>query len=225
MNKSEHILTFPAITVDPVIFTIENGELMVLLIKRTNEPFKGVWSLPGGFLHGDETSVSACERILLNKAGLSNVYLEQLYTFDTVNRDPRGQVVSVSYIALAAYRDIRLESGLGTQTPTFFPVNRLPKLAFDHKQIIAYAHKRVQAKLEYTNVAYSLLPALFPISELQKTYEIILGKRLDKRNFQKKIMSLGLLAATKKKTSGGRQRPAQLFRFVSRNPAELKKFF
>lgn len=213
------------LTTDVVVFTIEDGHLKTLLIKRANEPFRGEWALPGGFISDNEGSQDAALRILREKAGVKNVYLEQLYTFDGSGRDPRGRVCTVTYFALVPRQDIIFASGHNIQTPVFHSVRQLPRLAFDHKGILAYAIKRLQAKLEYTNAVYSLLPNSFTFNQLQKTYEAIFGKKMDKRNFRKKFVMLKLIKPTKKKSTGNRQRPARLYKFISRKPLELKKFF
>ena len=216
---------YQSVTTDVVILTIEDEQLKVLLIKRANEPFKNQWALPGGFMFENESPEKAAFRILKDKAGIKNVYLEQLYTFAGSGRDPRGNIITVSYFALAHKEKIKISKSDKTQTPTFFPVKKLPKLAFDHNRIVIYALKRLGSKLEYTNVVYSLLPKYFTFNQLQKAYEIILGNKLDKRNFRKKFVMLELIKATSKILKGNRQRPAQLFQFKSYKPTELKKFF
>ena len=212
------------LTVDIVIFTVHNGELKLLLIKRNNEPFRGDWTLPGGFLQKNEGLKEAALRVLKDKAGIGGVYLEQLYTFDTKGRDPRGEVITIGYFALVPPEDLDLSSNK-LDTVELFSLNNLPKLGFDHAEIIEYAKTRLQFKLEYTNVAFSLLPKLFTLSQLQGTYEAIIGKGLDKRNFLKKYLSLGFVKPTTKVFVGGRQRPARLYQFASRKPVNLKKFF
>lgn len=219
------IFKSPTIATDIAIFTIENDGLKVLLIKRNQKPFQNSWALPGGFLHDKETTQATAKRILKDKAGISNVYVEQLYTFDGLRRDPRGRIISITYFALVPHQNIKIRSGKNIQTPTFFSIKKLPSLAFDHKNIIRYAQKRLQSKLEYTNVAFSLLPNYFSFNQLQKTYEAILSSKLDKRNFRKKFELLGLIKPTKKILTGNRQRPAKLYQFASRKPTELKKFF
>ena len=216
---------YQSVTTDIVIFTIENNELKVLLIKRAKEPFKNKWALPGGFLTENEEPEKAALRVLKNKAGMGNIYMEQLYTFPGSGRDPRGNIITIAYFALASTEKIKLIKSGKTQNPTFHSIKKLPKLAFDHEKIIKYARKRLQSKLEYTNVVYSLLPRFFTFNHLQNAYEIILGQRLDKRNFRKKFLQLKLIKSTKKVHKGIRQRPAQLFEFKSRKPSELKKFF
>jgi len=216
---------YQPVTTDVVIFTIEDGQLKVLLIKRANEPFKDQWALPGGFLFEDEEPEHAAVRILKDKAGIKNVYVEQLYTFGGSGRDPRGKIITVSYFALVPKEKIKISVSDKIQTPTFRSVKKLPDIAFDHNRIITYALKRLQSKLEYTNVVYSLLPRYFTFNQLQNAYEIISGRKLDKRNFRKKFMLLKLIKATKKVLKGERQRPAKLYEFTHHKPAELKKFF
>lgn len=224
--KEENIHSFakPSVTVDIVIFTIQDDDLKVLLVKRNIEPFKGKWAIPGGFVRIDESLEEAAIRELQEETGVSNVYLEQLYTFGGSGRDPRGNIVTVSYFALTPRNKIDIDE-TNAQSPTFRSVKKLPDTAFDHNRIINYALGRLQSKLEYTNVVYSLLPHYFTFNQLQKTYEIILSKKLDKRNFRKKFMLLGLIKPTKKVLTGERQRPAKLYTFISRRPASLKKFF
>lgn len=217
--------SYQSVTTDIVIFTIENEELKALLIKRAKEPFQNYWALPGGFILESELPEKAVFRILEKKVGIKNIYMEQLYTFPGFGRDPRGNIITITYFALASKDKIRLVQSEKTQTPTFYAIKKLPKLAFDHKHIINYALKRLQSKLEYTNVIYSLLPRYFTFNQLQNAYETILGRKLDKRNFRKKFCMLGLIKPTKKLHKGIRQRPAQLYQFISYKPAELKKFF
>lgn len=222
---SQKLIKPQGLTTDIVIFTIEDEELKVLLIRRANDPFRGKWALPGGFIFNNEGSQDAALRVLKSKAGVQNVYLEQLYTFDNSGRDPRGRVCTIAYFALIPRHKIKFKNGKNIQMPSFFAVKNLPKLAFDHKNIINYAISRLQAKLEYTNAVYSLLPREFPFNQLQRAYEIILGKKMDKRNFRKKFLQLGLIKSLNKKYAGTRQRPAQLFRFIYQRPVGLKKFF
>ena len=216
---------YQSVTADITIFTIRDGQLKVLLIKRTNEPFKNKWALPGGFLFQNETPEKAALRVLRAKAGIKNVYIEQLYTFGGSGRDPRGNIITVAYFALVPREKIKISQSDKIQTPTFYSLKKLPSLAFDHGRIIKYALKRLKAKLEYTNAIYALLPEYFTFNQLQKAYEITLGTKLDKRNFRKKFLMLKLIKPTKKMLRGTRQRPAQIYQFVSRKPAELKKFF
>ena len=213
------------LTVDVAIFTVVDDALKVLLIKRTKEPFAGRWALPGGFLQQDETVSRAAERVLANKAGVRDVFTEQLYTFDESGRDPRGSVMSVAYFALVRTDELRIDSGGQTQEPTLHDIAMLPELAFDHSTMVTYAVKRLRAKLQYTNVIFSLLPEHFSLTQLQKMYETILGETLDKRNFRKKFLGLGLIEPTGAKDTGGRHRPAELYRFRNTEPTELERWF
>ncbi|KKT41123.1 hypothetical protein A2W54_03795 [Candidatus Giovannonibacteria bacterium RIFCSPHIGHO2_02_43_13] len=223
----------PYVTADTVIFTIQDGVLKVLLIKRADVPFKGSPALPGVFLLKNESGLEAAKRALRSKTGVqAGGYLEQLYTFDSRFRDPRGHTISITYFALVEEKNLKIRLGknlpnrqAGIQSPKLYPVNKLPRLAFDHKEIIELALLRLRAKLEYTNVVYSILQKFFAFSELQKAYEIIFGRKLDKRNFRKKFLSLDLIRPTKQILRGTRSRPAKLYEFKSRKPSSLKKFF
>mgnify|MGYP001619903490 CR=1 FL=1 len=189
INKYEK----PSITVDIVIFTIQEKELKVLLVKRNIEPFKEKWALPGGFVRISESLESAAKRELEEETGVKEVYLEQLFTFGDPKRDPRGRVITVSYMALINSDKINLKASTDVSDAKWFSVNKIPILAFDHKKILSYALKRLKWKFEYTTVAFSLLPKEFAISQIQKIYEIIFDKTFDKRNFTKKILSLNIL--------------------------------
>lgn len=216
----------PILTVDSVIFQLIDNELFVLLIQRTNEPFKGTYALPGGYNASGETTHDAMSRILLQKAGLEIRDLklvEQLYTFDTVARDPRGHAVSVTYMGLG--KDIVPEARANTQTPQFFLVNDLPELAYDHASIIAYAHDRLQSKVMYTNAVFGLLDTFFTLSDLQAAYEAILCKPLDKRNFRKKFLSLDLIQPTSEHRREGAHRPARLYKFNKQELESLSRSF
>lgn len=216
----------PILTVDSVIFQIVDDEFMVLLIQRSKDPFKGKWALPGGYNAVGETTLDATSRTLKDKAGvdINDLRLvEQLYTFDTVARDPRGHAVSVTYMGMG--RNIVPEENSKTQNPGFFSVNNLPELAYDHANIIEYAHQRVKSKITYTNAVFALLPEFFTMSELQSAYETIFGKPLDKRNFRKKFLSLELMHATDEYRREGAHRPAQLYKFNKQTLEALSRSF
>lgn len=216
MTKIQKKYRFAVIAVDVVIFTIREGKLQVLLIKMKKKPYKRHWAAPGGLIKGRESLKDAAERLLREKAGVKNVYLEQLYAFGDPDRDPFGRVVSVAYYALIPSRGLLLKTTKDYSDVRWFPVKKLLRLAYDHKEIIETAAKRLQAKLGYTNIVCNLLPKEFALGELQKTYEIILGRKLDKRNFQKKIFSLKLIKKTDKKQRGAANRPASLYSFAAR---------
>ncbi len=192
-------------------------ELKVLLIKMKKAPFENCWAAPGGLVHGDESLGNAAKRNLYKTTGVQDVYLEQLYTFGRIDRDPFGRVVSVSYFALIPSTDIELKTTDAYESVRWFGVSRLPVLAYDHAEMISYALERLKAKLEYTNIVFSLLADEFTLGELQQCYEIILARKLDKRNFRKKIKSLKLVSPTGHRRTGQACRPAMLYRFSNRN--------
>jgi 8-oxo-dGTP diphosphatase len=197
-----------------VIFTVEGGELQALLIKRSAEPFKDSWSLPGGLLAAGESLLESATRRLDVEAGVTDLFLEQLYTFsDLDDKDS----LAVAYWALVDRGSARL-ARRDEWRPLWQPVSDLPELAFRNEAVVGYALTRLRNKLAYSNVAYSLLPAEFTLSQLQQVYEAILATSLDKRNFRKRILSLGILEATGRFAGEGRHRPAQLYRFRERRP-------
>jgi 8-oxo-dGTP diphosphatase len=215
----------PTLTVDAVIFQLIDNVLNVALIQRANEPFKGAWALPGGYSPEGETTLQALERVVEYKAGINIQndlsYIEQLYTFDTIARDPRGHAVSVTYMGCG--RNISADKA--HSVVSFFPVNNLPPIAYDHKDIITYAHRRLIAKLTYTNAVYAFLPERFTLGELQLAYEAIFGYELDKRNFRKKFLGLGLSEETDQMKREGAHRPARLHRFKSDKLEVLSRSF
>lgn len=212
----------PALTVDIVAFSVQNRKLSVLLIKRAGEPFAGMWALPGGFVEIDENLEAAAERELEEETGLCGAYLEQLYTYGTPDRDPRGRVVSVAHFALIPSNEpIQTSGGSDAAKAGWHTLDELPPLAFDHAEITEYALRRLRYKLEYTAVGFQLLPDRFTLTELQQTYEIILGEELDKRNFRRRILEAGVIEATRHKRSG-EGRPAQLYRYRDDAVAEVK---
>jgi len=208
------------VTVDIVIFTIQKGVLKVLLVKRRIAPFIGQFAIPGGFVLEDEDLEQAALRELKEETGVADVYLEQLYSFGDPKRDPRGRVVTIAYFALIS-ADRKLEAGTDAAEAAWYPVDKLPALAFDHSAILNYALERLRNKLEYTTVGFQLLPAKFTLTELQEVYEAILGKDLDKRNFRRKMSVLKILKPLREYRRGG-QRPAQLYRFVAARFEKLK---
>jgi 8-oxo-dGTP diphosphatase len=208
------------VAVDVAVFTVLEAQLQLLLLRMKRAPYEGKWALPGGRIGMDEPVEEAAVRELEEKTGVAEVFLEQLYTFSDPERDPGGRCISVAHLALipptAQLRTTDKYSGIG-----WFPVERLPPLAFDHRSIAGAAVRRLRAKLEYTNVAYSLLPPQFTLGELQRLYQAILGKQLDSRNFQRRIQEIGLVEATGRMRTGEAHRPARLFRFTVRKPMEI----
>lgn len=206
------------IAVDTAIFSVIDGALRVLLIRIGSGPYKGKWALPGGLVRPEESLDQAAERVLSEKAGVDDIYLEQLYAFGGVDRDVRGRSVSVAYFALVN-SDRCLPATIEYYSDiAWYDTAKLPKLAFDHTKIVSVGIDRLRNKLGYSNIAYGLLPKEFTLTELQTAYEIILGHELDKRNFRKKILDIDLVKETGKIRKSGQSRPARLYSFSERKP-------
>ena len=198
------------VAVDLVVFTIRDGALHALFIRRAIQPFKGEWALPGGFVD-DETLEAAARRELEEETGLRDVYLEQLCTFGDPGRDPRGRIISVAYFALIRPEPVR--GATDAAEARWFPAARPPRLAFDHAAILETGRRRIRAKLGYTTLGSQLLPEQFTLTQLQALYETLLERPLDKRNFRRRLLSLGLVQAVKGRRTAGAHRPAQLYAF------------
>ena len=204
----------PAVTTDVALFTIRADHLAILLVRRGVPPYQGCWALPGGFVNADECLEACALRELVEETGISGVYLEQLYTFGRPDRDPREWIISVAYYALAAAEVLTPIAGSDADEVAWFSMDALPKLAFDHQDIIVMAQQRLRAKLDYSTVAFGLMAETFTLSELQKVYETIRGEVLDKRNFRKHILALNLLAEAGASRRCGKHRPAKLYRLA-----------
>jgi 8-oxo-dGTP diphosphatase len=213
----------PALTVDITIFTVRNDELNVLLIKRAEKPFQGEWALPGGFVTENEGLEAAAERELVEETGVSGVYLEQLFTFGAPGRDPRGHTVTVAYSALIPSDNLELTASTDAEGVAWFGIDKLPDLAFDHDEILELALDRLVAKLEYSTIAFQLMPASFTLTELQHVYELIERKEIDKRNFRKRILALGAIEPTGEEKREGPHRPAKLYRVIDRSRVDVIK--
>jgi 8-oxo-dGTP diphosphatase len=205
----------PAVAVDVAVLTVRAALLHVLLVQARRGPFAGWWALPGGRVRADESLDACATRVLLEQGALHRVYLEQLYSFGHPQRDPHDRVVSVAYLGLMADPG-SAPAPAGGQVE-WRPAARLPPLAYDHGPVVELAVARLRAKLQYTNLAYTLLPPTFTLGELQSHYEAILGRRLDRRNFRRKLLSLGLLRPLGRLRRGA-HRPAALYTFRSRRP-------
>lgn len=203
----------PALTVDCVVFGYDAEELKVLLIQRDLEPFAGRWALPGGFMQMEETLDDAARRELQEETGMTDAYLEQLYTFGAPHRDPRERVVSVAYYALVNLFAHRICAASDARNAAWFPAEDTPPLAFDHEQILATAYRRLQGKVRYQPIGFELLPDKFTLTQLQQLYEAILDTRLDKRNFRKKILGMDLLVELDEVEQDVAHRAARLYRF------------
>ncbi len=206
------------VTVDTLAFAVHQGSLEVLLIKRKHEPFKACWSLPGGFLTQEDQSLeAAATRQLYEETNVSNVYLEQLYTFGDIGRDPRGRVITVAYLALLRQEELELKASSEASGVAWWPVNDLPNLAFDHAAIISYGYQRLKYKIEYTPAAFNLLCDKFTLRDLQTVYEAVLGRSIDNRNFRKKFLSSGVLKELDETSQEASFRPARLYCFSEDN--------
>lgn len=213
----------PAVTVDLVVFGLDDGELKLLLIRRGLEPFRGNWALPGGFIKMDETLETSARRELEEETGVRDLYLEQLGTFGDPGRDPRERVITVAYFAIVNLFDHPVKADTDADEARWWPVSSLPTLAFDHDRIIAQALERLRGKVRYRPLVFEFLPARFTLTQLQSLYEIILGEVLDKRNFRKKILATGLLIPLDEVLEGVAHRAPQLFRFDRAKYIELQE--
>lgn len=213
----------PALTVDCVVFGLDADELEVLLIRRGLEPFAGRWALPGGFVRTDETLDEAARRELQEETGLEHIYLEQLYTFGAVDRDPRERVVTVAYYALVKLSEHNVRATTDAADAAWFAITDLPELAFDHAEIFDVALARLRNKLRYQPIGFELLPKKFTLTQLQRMYEVILERPLDKRNFRKKILAMDLLVELDEVQKDVAHRAARLYKFDDRRYKKLVK--
>lgn len=211
------------LAVDAIVFGYDDKQLYILLIKQKYQPFKDQWALPGGLVKDQESLKDAVHRELKEETGIQVDYLEQLYTFgDDVNRDPRNRVVSVAYFALANPDKLVLKADTDAEDAQWFNLNDIPKLAFDHEKIVQVAKSRLQSKIHYEPIGFDLLKPEFPFSDLEHLYKTILEQDIDRRNFRKKILSLGLVEETDKIFKPAAGRPSKLFRFNKEKYNELK---
>lgn len=213
----------PAVSTDIVIFTIQDEQLKVLLIRRLSEPFKDGWALPGGFVEIDEDLEQAALRELQEETGITGVYLEQLYTFGQPDRDPRERVITISYYSLVPIDRLTVGAASDARELGWFDIAELPELAFDHQQIISKAEQRLTAKLDYSTIALQFMPSKFTFGELQKVYEIIHGEPLDKRNFRKRVLAYDCMKDTGEVRRNGSHRPARLYTLKSPGQVEFVK--
>lgn len=211
------------LSVDAVVFGYEEGNISVLLIRRKYEPFKGDWAIPGGFVDNNESLEAAVERELFEETGVKINYLEQLYSFGKLSRDPRGRVVSIAYFGLVRPNTFKIFASTDAEEVAWFNIKELPKLAFDHKEILNMAIERLQAKITYEPIGFELLDKKFPFSDLEKLYTTLLDREIDRRNFRKKILGLNVLDELDEKISKGSGRPANLFQFNQKRYFQLKR--
>ena len=214
----------PGITVDCVVFGLdEQDSLKVILIQRKLPPFEGQWALPGGFVHLDETLEQAAWRELREETGIQDVFLEQLYTFGDLNRDPSERIITVAYYALVNLGEYHLKATTDAADAAWFAIDNLPKLAFDHSEIFQTALNRLRGKIRYEPIGFELLPKKFTLSQIQKLYETILGQKLDKRNFRKKILKMNLLLELDEMQTDVAHRAARLYQFDEAKYEQLKQ--
>lgn len=215
----------PALTVDTIIFglDVEENELRVLLIKRGIKPYKGDWAIPGGFVIPGESVDDAARRELEEECGVKGVFLEQLYTFGAPKRDPREHVVTVAYFALVNINDHNLQAGTDANEAAWFSIYDVPKLAFDHDKILEVALTRLRGKIRYHPLGFELLPKKFTLTQLQNLHEIVLEKKLDKRNFRKKVLSLNVLKDLNEIQTNVTHRAARLYSFDEKAYRKLEK--
>ena len=204
----------PSVAVDLLVFTIVDDKLKIVLVKRNEHPFKDMFALPGVFVGMNETLDEAAKRGIKEEAGITDIYFEQLYTWGDVNRDPRMRIISVSYLSLTPCEKIQLSIGKRTSSVELYDVEELltsdTELAFDHKKMIAYGRERIENKTEYTKIAFEFLEDEFTLPQLQKVYEILLGKPLHKANFRRKVMPM--VEETERMTAGDAHRPSRIYR-------------
>jgi 8-oxo-dGTP diphosphatase len=211
------------LTVDAVVFGYESpSNISVLLVKRRFDPFQGHWAIPGGFVLDNESLEEAVKRELKEETGVKINYLEQLYTYGDIGRDPRGRVITVAYFGLVKSTEFHIMADTDAEDVEWFEMSQLPPLAFDHQHIIQKAYQRLQAKITYEPIGFELLDKKFLFSELENLYSTLLGRPVDRRNFRKKVLSFGILDELNEKVSEGRGRPASLFQFNVKRYRELK---
>ena len=213
----------PALTVDCVVFGLDDEDLKVLLIERDLPPFEGEWALPGGFVRVDESLDDAALRELGEETGLKKVFLEQLYTVGDLDRDPRESVVTVTYYALVRLSSHKVKAATDARQALWFAIDDVPKLAFDHQKIMTMAHERLRGKVRYQPIGFELLPQKFTLRQLQHLYEVILDRELDKRNFRKKILGMEILEELDELETDVAHRAARLYRFDKKAYRQLTK--
>ncbi|MEL6928081.1 MAG: NUDIX domain-containing protein [Cyanobacteria bacterium J06600_6] len=214
----------PGVTVDCVVFGLDAlQQLKVMLIQRGLAPFENCWALPGGFVRPEESVDGAAVRELREETGIRGVFLEQLYTFGGVDRDPRDRIITVAYYALVNIAEYEIQAQTDANNAAWFDLEKLPDLAFDHQEILKVAKQRLQGKLRYQPIGFELLPSKFTLTQLQRLYETVLEQQLDKRNFRQKILKMKLLIDTEEMQSAVSHRPAKLYRFDESRYLELKK--
>jgi len=212
-----------AFSVDNVIFGFDNDNLKLLLIKRKSDPFRGNWALPGDIVSPSEDLDQAAIRVLEQLTGVKNVFLEQVHTFGKVDRHPRGRVITIAYYSLINIKQVNIVADSFADKVAWKELRSIDKLAFDHFQIIQTCLKRLRRDLKFGPIGFELLPEKFTLTELQRLYEAVLEKELDKRNFRKKILSMNVLKSCHELQKGVAHRPAKLYSFDAQRYEEAKE--
>lgn len=196
------------------IYTVNKGNLSVLLVRKKTEPYKGYWILPGNMLKNSETLEDNITDAVLDDTGLLNVYIEQCYTFSSLKRNPDDRVVATSFMGIVDSKSAEIKrEDRPDVISEWFSIDNIPKMAYDHEEVINRNVDYLKRKIVNSNVLKSLFPSDFTLPELQRVYEQILGKKLDRRNFRKRFISLDLIEDTNEKNIGYNGRPAKLYRF------------
>ena len=219
--KKENIqhIKFAVLAVDTVVFTIRDGNLLVRLVNVNRPPhFENILGIPGGLIRPEETAEETAKRMIEDKAGIrpSVVHTEQLYTFSKINRDPRGRVVAVAYLGLVSWDELSTSEREDSADVRWVSVLEVPKLAYDHNEVLSVARARLESRVTYTTLIQKVLPEEFTLTELENAYEVIIGEDVDKRNFRKKMGKLGLLKDTGHERRGEAHRPAKLYSFINK---------
>lgn len=212
-DKYKYDYARPAITVDCIIFGFDKNELKILLTKRAIDPFIGKWAFPGGFININETADECARRKLQEEAGLKDIFMEQLYTFSAIDRDPRERIISIAYYALVRSTDYLLEIGLDIEDVQWFSLEDVKDLAFDHNVILKEAILRLKGKIRYQPIGFELLTEKFTLPELHRLYETILQRQIERANFRKKILSMNLLIDHSDSQQNRTSRGAKLYSF------------
>ncbi len=210
-----------AFSIDAVIFGFDEGDLKILLIYRGANPYKGTWALPGDLVKLDEDLDESAQRILKDLTGLSNVYLDQVHTFGKVDRHPLGRVITVGYYSLVKVSDYKINAASWAKDAQWHSINRIPKLPFDHNEILEYAKNKLKDKVRHQPIGFELLPREFTLTDIQHLYESVLEIKLDKRNFRKKLLSMGILIDSGISQHGVAHRPAKRYRFDKKKYQKL----
>lgn len=211
----------PCVTTDCVVFGFDGAKLNVLLIERGIEPYKGCWAFPGGFLNMDETALQGAKRELYEETGLKNAYIHQFHAFSEVNRDPRDRVITIAYYALVRISEVK--AGDDAAKAEWFPLDKVPSLAFDHDKVLRVATQELRRQIHFEPIGFELLPEKFTMTQLQRLYEAILNVKFDRRNFCNKMLKIGILTQLDETLPMSNKREAFLYMFNPDSYNEMKE--